>query len=121
MADILDLFLNRKKSHIQKSILEKVIEYLHSIHKFQSFLIITFVGGHQRLVTPASVTGHEVHRVVLVVISGKGTALVDLPLDDGGGTALAWLTASYPLLVTLLILCQPIALEALGSCYEKNT
>lgn len=76
--------------------------------------------GHQRLVTPTSVTGHEVHRVVLVVISGIGTALVDLPLDDGGGTALAWLTASYPLLVTLLILCQPITLEALGSCYEKK-
>lgn len=76
--------------------------------------------GHQRLVTPASVAGHEVHCVILVIISGIGTALVDLPLDDGGGTSLAWLTACNPLLVTFLILCHPITLEALGSYQVKK-
>lgn len=86
-----------------------------SVEKFPSISILTFVCGHQRLVTPASVAGHEVHGVILVVISGIGTALVDLSLDDGGGTPLSRLTAGNPQLVTFLILCHPITLEALGS------
>lgn len=98
----------------------KAMEYLHSIHKFQSISILTFVCGHQRLVTPASVAGHKVHCVVLVVISGIGTALVDLSLDDGGGTPLSRLTTGNPLLVTFLILCHPITLEAFGSYQVKK-
>lgn len=98
----------------------KAMEYLHSIHKFQSISILTFVCGHQRLVTPASVAGHKVHCVVLVVISGIGTAFVDLSLDDGGGTPLSRLTTGNPLLVTFLILCHPITLEAFGSYQVKK-
>lgn len=91
-----------------------------SVQKFPSISILTFVCGHQRLVTPASVAGHEVHGVILVVISGIGTALVDLSLDDGGGTPLSRLTAGNPLLVTFLILCHSITLEAFGSYQEKT-